>query len=117
MRFLYISLVAILLLPAMADADATETEIEYLVSTIGASDCTFIRNGREHNAADAEKHLRTKYRRAKRYAATTEKFINNLASRSSMSKKPYMIECNGQPAVETGTWLKAKLDVYRASNP
>ena len=43
-----------------------------------------------------------KYRRGKRYASTTEKFIERLASKSSMSRKPYYIECPGDEAVPTG---------------
>jgi hypothetical protein len=96
-------------------ASEIPVEIDFLLTVIGESGCTFIRNGKEHNATDAEKHLRTKYRRAKRYAPTTEKFIENLASRSSMSKKPYMIECEGQHAVETGAWLEARLENFRAA--
>ena len=36
-----------------------------------------------------------------------------LASASSMSKKPYYIECPGGEAVPTGEWLTAKLSDYR----
>ena len=113
MRLLLVSFIASLLVPALAAADATEVEVEYLVSTIGASDCTFIRNGKRHSAKDAEDHLRMKYRRGKRYAPTAEKFIERLASASSMSKKPYYIECEGQEAVLSGDWLMARLSDYR----
>lgn len=113
MRLLLIGIVAIMSLPAMAYADETESEIEYLVSTIGTSDCTFIRNGKRYDAGDAEAHLRMKYRRGKRYAPTAEKFIERLASASSMSKKPYYIECGGQEAVPSGEWLTTQLQSYR----
>ena len=97
----------------MAYADEAESEIEYLVSTIGTSGCTFIRNGKRHDANDAEAHLRMKYRRGKRYAPTAETFIERLASASSMSKKPYYMECDGQEAVPSGEWLMAQLHEYR----
>ena len=113
MKFVTISLVLGLLLPVIASADDSEVEIEYLVSAIGASDCTFIRNGKRHEAEDAEAHLRMKYRRGKRYAPTAEKFIERLASSSSMSKKPYFIECAGAEAVPSGDWLTARLTDYR----
>ena len=113
MRRLLTSIVVGLFLSASAYADDTDAEIEYLVSTIGASDCTFIRNGKRHDADDAEAHLRMKYRRGKRYAPTAEKFIERLASASSMSKKPYYIECDGQEAVPSGEWLTAQLHEYR----
>ena len=113
MKFATISIVLGLLLPAIASADDTEAEIEYLVSAIGASDCTFIRNGKRHSSSDAEEHLRMKYWRGKRYAPTAEKFIERLASASSMSKKPYFIECAGEEAVPSGEWLSAQLSDYR----
>ena len=113
MRLLLISIVAIFLAPVVASAEEAAAEIEYLVSAIGASDCTFIRNGKRHDASNAEAHLRMKYKRGKRYAPTAEKFIERLASASSMSKKPYYIECDGQEAVPSGDWLMAHLHEYR----
>jgi hypothetical protein len=100
--------------PSLVRADQTATEIDYLLSTIGQSDCVFVRNGKEYDAQDAEAHLRMKYRRGKRYAPTTEKFIERLASMSSMSKKPYFIECNGEEPVQSGQWLTQLLNHYRA---
>ena len=113
MKTLYIAIALALLLPATSSAADTEAEVEYLLNTIGESDCTFIRNGKRHDAADAEDHLRMKYRRGKRYAPTAEKFIERLASASSMSKKPYFIDCPGADAVPTGEWLTAQLHDYR----
>lgn len=113
MKLVYVSIVLGLLLPTVASADSAEAEIEFLVSAIGASDCTFIRNGKRHDAADAESHLRMKYRRGKRYAPTAEKFIERLASASSMSKKPYFIECTGSEPVPSGEWLMVHLNDYR----
>jgi hypothetical protein len=113
MRLLLISVFLSFFVSALAAADVTDTEVEFLVSTIGESNCTFIRNGKRHSAKDAEDHLRMKYRRGKRYAPTAEKFIERLASASSMSKKPYYIECEGQDAVPSGDWLMARLSDYR----
>ena len=107
-------IVAGLLLLVPARADGPPAEIEYLLQEIGASGCTFIRNGKEHTAEDAEDHLRMKYRRGKRYADTTEHFIDRLASRSSLSKKPYMIDCPGMQPVPSGTWLYSRLNEFRA---
>jgi hypothetical protein len=97
--------------------DAPPAEIEYLLTTMGQSECTFIRNGKEYDAADAEAHLRMKYRRGNRYASTTEDFIENLASKSSMSRKPYLISCDGEAPHEAGPWLFSKLSAYRRSSP
>lgn len=104
----------VLAMPAVADEATTEAEIEYLMTEIGRSDCTFIRNGKRHDAADAEAHIRMKYRNAFRHAKTAEMFIDRLASKSSMSRKPYLMECPGEDAVPSGEWLKSKLAEFRA---
>ncbi len=102
------------LMQTAAIAAEVPTEIEYLLTTMGSSDCTFIRNGKKYVAEDAEAHLRMKYKRGRRYASTTEKFIENLASKSSMSKKPYFIACKGAERTESGAWLMQLLAEYRA---
>ncbi len=113
MKLLPLLLVLAALLPAAAFAGDTEVEIEYLITTVGESDCTFIRNGSRHNAEDAASHMRMKYRRGKRYATTAELFIERLASKSSFSGKPYKIECPGGDTVPSGDWLTTRLQEYR----
>ena len=113
MRLLLIGIIASFFVPALAAADVTEEEVEYLVTTIGESNCTFIRNGKRYNAADAEKHLRMKYQRGKRYAPTTEDFIEHLASKSSMSKKLYHIDCPGEEVMPSSEWFALRLAAYR----
>jgi hypothetical protein len=111
------TLILAIAITSPAIADDTSAEIEYLLTTMGRSECTFIRNGKEYDADDAEAHLRLKYRRGKRYAGTADDFIDNLASRSSMSRKPYLIACDGKAPGESGPWLKELLAEYRASSP
>ena len=113
MKFLVPVLVLAMSMPALAFADQAETESEYLISTVGQSGCTFIRNGSRHDAEDAASHMRLKYRRGKRYATSAELFIERLASKSSFSGKPYAIECPGSDAVPSGEWLTARLHEYR----
>ena len=88
-------------------------EIDFLLKSIGSSDCTFIRNGSHHDSRAAEEHLRMKYRRGKRYAPTSEKFVERLASKSSLSKKLYYIKCEGEEKVPSGDWLMERLGEYR----
>ena len=114
MRIVVVVALLICLLPPGARADEAPAEIDYLLNTIGSSDCTFIRNGKQHNAQDAEAHLRMKYRRGKRYAPTSEKFIERLASKSSMSGKLYYIECESEVRKAFGQWLMQRLNEYRA---
>ena len=114
MRYpLILAVAALLFLSVSAHADEVPAEIEHLLTTVGTSNCVFIRNGKRHDAEAAEDHLRMKYRRGKRYAPTTEAFIERLASKSSMSKKLYHIECPGAEAVPSGEWLSQRLAEYR----
>ncbi len=114
MRVIVVAVLLICLLPPVVRADDTVAEIDYLLSSIGSSNCTFIRNGKRYNSRDAEAHLRLKYRRGMRYASSSENFISRLASASSVSKKPYYIECEGGEKVPSGDWLRHRLNEYRA---
>lgn len=101
--------------PADTDPRATAgTEIKYLIGAVATSGCTFTRNGKHHDAEAAAAHLKMKYRRAKRHAKTAEMFIARLASKSSLSGRPYTLTCAGEPKQNTGAWLTAKLEAYRA---
>ena len=102
------------LLPFGARADdEVPVEIDFLLESIGSSDCTFIRNGERYESLEAEDHLRMKYRRGKRYATTSEEFIERLASKSYLSKKLYYIECEGEEKIPSGDWLMERLGEYR----
>lgn len=115
MRLLGMSLMILVMAlgSTIVRADQTETEVDYLLTEIGRSGCVFIRNGKEYDPEKAEAHLRMKFERGRRYASTTELFIERLASKSSMSKKPYFIHCDGKARVPSGDWLTSRLDDYR----
>lgn len=103
--------------PSIADDHVDETvsaEIDYILDTVEASDCTFIRNGKEHEADSARSHLELKRRRGKKYFETAEEFIDRLASSSSWSGKPYHIRC-GEEQVLAKDWFMNVLQDYRAS--
>jgi hypothetical protein len=97
-----------------ARADDMPAEVDYLLTAMGSCDCTFFRNGKSYSASEAEAHLRMKYKRGRRFAATTEDFIENLASRSSISKDPYYISCHTGEMIESGTWLMRLLAERRS---
>jgi hypothetical protein len=114
-RYVLTSLLAVLLVMAQpARAESMDDEIDFLLESVANSGCTFIRNGREHDADDARDHLQTKRRRGKRYFDTTEEFIERLASKSSMSGKPYSIRCGDADAVPAGDWFMALLNERRS---
>ncbi len=107
-------LALVCLAPVYAHADdAMPAEIDYLLESIGSSACIFIRNDKRYDAKTAEDHLRMKYSRGKRYAPTGEKFIERLASKSYLTKRPYFIECDGEEKVLSGDWLMDRLDEFR----
>ena len=102
---------ALAISPAIA-ADAPDPEISHLLAVIGASGCVFIRNGKQHTADEAVEHLEKKYRRAGDRVGDAESFIDRIASESSLSGRPYLIDCDGA-LTPTREWLTAKLGAYR----
>ena len=114
MRSLLALTVFMILGNAPAAANDDEQLIEALLSSVGTSECTFIRNGKEYDADEAEDHLRMKYRRGKKYVSGVDTFIKRIATKSSMSGKPYMIRCNDTEAVPTAEWLAKQLEAIQA---
>lgn len=94
-------------------ADALDEEIDFLIGAVADSDCTFVRNGKEHDAAAAGKHLEMKRERARRYYDTTEQFIDRIASESSWTGKEYLIRCDDDGTVTANAWFKDRLAEYR----
>ena len=114
MRFSsFVIVLALLYSPALF-ADDQDPEIDHLLTAIGNSGCVFIRNGSRHDAVKAEEHLRMKYERGRRYATSAEAFIERLASKSSMTRKLYMMECPGAEAEPAGEWLMQRLEEFRS---
>jgi hypothetical protein len=110
----YFPLILILFLSFPCNVAAENEEITYLLSFIAESGCTFIRNGGEHHAEDASKHLAMKFNRVKKRIKTAEDFIDKIASKSSMSGKKYEVRCDNRK-FNTGSWLKDALAAYRIS--
>ena len=114
MKFRLFISVAILLCSLALSAADENPEIDYLLEEIGKSGCIFIRNGSRHSSEKAEDHLRMKYDRGRRYATSAEAFIERLASKSSMTRKHYMMECPGEEAKPSGEWLMQRLEELRS---
>ncbi|SHH27100.1 DUF5329 domain-containing protein [Massilia sp. CF038] len=94
---------------------ATRTEVTQLMAAVDKSGCKFSRNGSWYSAAEARAHLQKKfdYLDKKDMLTTTESFIEKGASTSSMSGKPYEMQCPGKPAVSSAAWLTAELTRLR----
>ena len=112
-RWLFVVL-GLCLAPLAHSADETmDLEIDHLLAVVGESECTFIRNGKEYAATDARDHLAMKRRRGKRYYDSADEFIENIASKSSWSGKPYEIRCDDEPAIPAGEWFGRALTEFR----
>jgi hypothetical protein len=107
-------LVALLL--AAPTAPAVRAEIDQLLARLEASGCQFNRNGSWYPAAEAKSHLLRKleYFDDRSGVASTEQFIVLAASRSSVSGKPYLVQCAQAAAVESGQWLRLRLNEIRS---
>lgn len=102
------------LLPSQCRAN-TDAEISNLKAFIGNSECIFIRNGVEHDSADALKHILRKYHAVRKRIHTAEDFIRLAATKSSLSGKPYKVRC-GSNEILCSDWLYLELDHYREGN-
>lgn len=99
---------------AAVAADDTQEEILALIQKVAVSDCQFERNGDLHDAEAAADHLRLKYRNGRRYATSTENFIDRLASSSSFTRRPYYIICPDSGRQRANDWLHGALQLLRA---
>ena len=102
-----------MILPAAAD---TNGEIDHLLAFVGSSGCTYVRNGKQYDPAEARDHIERKYDYIKDRISTTEEFIRHAATQSSISGKPYTVICGGQEE-PSADWLQRELARYRAAGP
>jgi len=91
-------------------------EIQRLITYVENSEATFIRNGARHDASAGADHLRLKLRRGAKYAKTAEDFIANLATKSSWSGKPYLVEHVDGKQEHLSAWLLRELKRLRAAH-
>ncbi|MEZ0225966.1 MAG: DUF5329 family protein [Alphaproteobacteria bacterium] len=108
--------VAILSLPLAAHATPSAEEdaaIVHLIGFVRDSGLQFIRNGDAHASSEAAEHLLMKYNNTKRRLSTADEFIDHVASKSSMSGKPYFIRKKDGTEITVAEWLHAELKAYR----
>jgi hypothetical protein len=86
------------------------SRIEALIAAVEAADVIFIRNDTEHDAAAAGAHLRRKWKHAGDRELTADEFINNIASASSTTGRPYRIKERDGSVVDARDWLRKRLD-------
>ena len=96
-----------------ASKEDLEATIAHLLEYVRTADVVFIRNGKEHSAEDAEKHIEKKYKHYKKKIKTPEDFIEKSATKSMMSGKKYQIRLKDGTVMTSQDWLLAELERYR----
>ena len=113
------SILMLIFLPSVLYADwkVEKEKIEYLLDQVARVEGVFIRNGTEYTPEQAVEHLRMKLTNAmngwfapKKEKWTAEMFIEKIASKSSLSGKPYQIKFNDGKLVKVAEWLREKLN-------
>ena len=110
--------VVLLMAPPAALADVSgpqRAEVDHLFEYVRTSKCQIERNGQLYGGAAAEEHMQKKYEHFRGEIDSTEKFVDLVAIRSELSKKPYLVRCGSKLTMPTRGWLLAELARFRAS--
>lgn len=92
---------------------STTAEINYLLQQIELTECTFNRNGSRHQGAEAVAHIQRKYDYYYDDIESAEDFIRLSASKSTVTRRAYTIECSGGEVQSSEQWLLQRLQDYR----
>ena len=102
--------VLVIVNPARADDAAEKKKIEALIKHIEEQkDAKFIRNGRENDSKTWAGYMKVKWKRAEAEVKTAKDFIEQCASTSSVSSKPYTIKFKDGKEQKLGDYLTAEL--------
>lgn len=80
-----------------------------IVYVANLKDVMFVRNGTEYSPKVAAEHLSMKREKAGSRLKTAREFIDKVASKSSMSDKPYLIKNKDGSTEEVGRLLYKEL--------
>lgn len=98
-----------------AQDNIEKKKIEFLISSVeNFEGAIFIRNGSEHDAKEAAKHLRMKLQNVL-VVKTADDFIRLCASKSSISGKPYMIRLTDGKTINSEEYFREKLKEYNST--
>lgn len=114
MKKILLSLVVLIIATIGAEAHKkhmTENQkIEKLINYVANSkDIIFIRNGDEHSATDAAKHLQRKRDWFGDDITSAKQFIEKAATKSSMSGKYYTVKLKNGTVIKNSKFLLDKL--------
>ena len=97
-------------------SSTARAEITGLMSRLEASGCEFNRNDTWYTSAEATSHLQRKAKHLddKGTVESAEQFIELVASRSSVTGRPYLVKCGGGSPVKSREWLLLQLRGMRS---
>ncbi len=102
-------------LPVKAGRLSEEERIDAMIKTLEQlKDAIFIRNDEEYDAKSAADHLRMKWQYAGRRITTARQFITLIATKSSVSGKPYLIRFEDGREMTSEAFLTAELEKLEA---
>jgi hypothetical protein len=114
---LIVVLAATFSMSASAEEASLQMEINYLLDKIKTTQCVFNRNGSRHQGAEAVAHIQRKYDYYRDDIDSAEDFIRLSASKSTVTRRAYTIECAGSEAMKSEQWLLQHLHKYRSAAP
>ncbi len=98
-------------------SERSQAEIDHLINVIANNPCQFVRNGRGHSQQEAVAHIREKLDYFRDDIKDAETFIELTATKSTLTGRPYLIQCLDKPVKLSRLWLLQELKQYRAANP
>ena len=110
-------LLVILVISSTALADdvtKTDAEIKFIMNHVKNSSFIFIRNGKEHSAKDAYKHMMKKYKYFKDKINSAEAFIEFTLTKSTMTGEKYKIKLSDSKIILSQNYFLKKLKLFRA---
>jgi hypothetical protein len=115
---LVVAAVAITLLTARfvyaAPSAPEQALIETLIQDVAQhKTMKFLRNGQEHPASEAARHLRAKYEHFKDEIVTAEDFIRLCGTRSEMTQAPYQVRLGDNSTRDSAEFLMTELRKLR----
>lgn len=117
-RIILAALLCLIPIAAHAREANQDARIGHLIGSVEElKGAVFIRNGTEYDTKAAAAHLRMKLGKAGDKVKTAEEFIDALASKSSVSGKPYQIRKADGTVVDTRPFFYTRLKEYDKAHP
>jgi len=96
------------------DVSITDAEIKFIMDHVKNSSFIFIRNGKEHSAKDANKHMMKKYNYFKDKINNAETFIELTLTKSTMTGEKYKVKLSRSKILLSQNYFLEKLKLFRA---